>query len=284
MKPSIILKTLSATLLVMSLAAHGAIDRTLEQSFPTAPGTSVRIDIHSGPISVKVGEPGRVTLRVEQTIAASSDAAADEILSAFAVSALQTGDSIVFTSKRPQSGWSWFRSWVRSWGQSELKLRVHLTVPADANLDLDTAGEAIRVDGETTGSLRADTSGGSIKVTGGSGKLNLDTAGGSITVERALGALRADTAGGSIRVGYVGPDASDVNCDTAGGDIDIGVDLAGKFNLNADTSGGRVTVEGLKFEATKQNRTTARGTINGGGARLLADTSGGNITITAAKE
>lgn len=282
MTPSSLIKILSAALLAASLAAHGAIERTLEKTFPTEPGISVRVDVHSGPISVKVGEPGQVILRVEQTIYAASEAEADEILSKFAVSARMENGDVVFTSKRPRSGSGW--SWLRGWGDSELKLKVSLIVPADTHLDLDTAGGSIRVAGETTGNLRADTSGGSIKVGGGTGNINLDTSGGSISVGRTFGSLRADTSGGSIEVGYVGPDATDVNCDTSGGSIGIGVDPRGKFDLHADTSGGRVSVKGLAFEPVKKGRTHARGPINGGGARLRADTSGGSITISAAQE
>jgi DUF4097 and DUF4098 domain-containing protein YvlB len=110
----------------------------------------------------------------------------------------------------------------------------------------------------------------------------LDTSGGSITVARALGSLHADTSGGRIEVGYVGPDARDINLDTSGGSISVGVDTAGRFDLSADTSGGRVNVEHLPFEAKKKSSTHASGLINGGGAPLRADTSGGNITIKAA--
>jgi len=278
MNTSSFLKVLPVALLATAFTATASIDRTIDKSFSTAPGVKVLVDVGGASISAKVGEAGKVGLRVEQTFDASSEAEADEILSKYDITVSQEGDTIKFVSKTRKSGWSW-----SNLGGRELKQKVFVTVPADANLDLDTSGGSIHVDGETSGKLRADTSGGSITVGGGTGDLNLDTSGGSITVGRALGKLRADTSGGSIRIAYVGPEVSDVNCDTSGGSITIGVDPKGAFDLNADTSGGRVRVEGLPFEATAQSRTHARGKINGGGARLRADTSGGNITIETAK-
>lgn len=99
----------------------------------------------------------------------------------------------------------------------------------------------------------------------------------------ALAKLRADTSGGSIKIGYVGPNARDINADTSGGSIRIGVDPEGKFDLKTDTSRGSVKVDGLRFDAIKKSRTHAEGLINGGGARLRAYTSGGGISIYAAE-
>jgi hypothetical protein len=244
-----------------------------------APGANALVDISGGSIHVNVGPAGRIDLKVEQTVRVSTDAEADSVLDDYEIIADLDGNTVRFIAKSKRKGWSW-----SDMGGSKLRQKVFLTVPADTNLNLDTSGGSIGIDGEVSGTVRADTSGGSINVSGGSGDMNLDTSGGSITVGRALGRLRADTSGGSIRVDYVGPNASDVNCDTSGGSIHVGVDPGGNFDLNADTSGGRVTVEGLSFEPTVQNRTTARGRINDGGARLRADTSGGSITIKAAKE
>jgi hypothetical protein len=280
MKPSFLSKAAVAAFLASALVASASIDRTIEKSFPTKPGAKLIVNISGGPITVKVGEAGRIDLKVEQIVNADTDAEADEILGLYEIVAEADGDTVKFITKSTRKDWKWsgFASGPR------LKQKVYVVVPADTNLNLDTSGGSIGIDGEISGTVRADTSGGSINVSGGSGDMNLDTSGGSITVGRALGKLRADTSGGSIRVGYVGPDASDVNCDTSGGSISIGVDPRANFDLNADTSGGSVRVSDLNFDARKKSRTKASGRINNGGARLRADTSGGSITIKAAKE
>ncbi|HEY5551987.1 MAG TPA: DUF4097 family beta strand repeat-containing protein [Opitutaceae bacterium] len=279
MKPLFFPKAALAALLATALVAGAEIDRSIEKSFPMEPGAKVLVDISGGSISVKVGDAGRIVLKVEQIVKVSTEAEADAVLADYDITAEADGDTVKFITESKRKGWSW-----SDMGRSKLRQKVYLIVPADTHLNLDTSGGSIGIDGEISGTVRADTSGGSINVDGGTGDMNLDTSGGSITVGRALGKLRADTSGGSIRVAYVGPNATDVNCDTSGGSIHVGVDPSGNFDLNADTSGGRVSVVGLPFEPTVQSRTHARGRINDGGARLRADTSGGSISITAAKE
>jgi hypothetical protein len=279
MNPLSLLKATMVAVLASALVASASIDRTIEKSFPMKPGAKVLVNISGGTINVKVGEAGRIDLKVEQIINADTEAEADEILAKYEITAEADGDTVKFITKSQGRDWKWsgFASGPR------LKQKVYLVVPADTDLNLDTSGGSIGIDGEISGDVRVDTSGGSINVSGGSGDMNLDTSGGSITVGRALGKLRADTSGGSIHVDYVGPNAGDVNCDTSGGSIHLGVDAKGNFDLDADTSGGRVTVEGLPLEVHKKSRTHVSGKVNAGGARLRADTSGGSIKIEAAK-
>jgi len=275
MKPLFFPKAAVAAFLATALAASASIDRPIEKTFPTKPGAKLVVDVSGTSITVKVGGSGQIDIKVDQSINASSEAEADKILEDYEIKAEIDGNTVRFVTKRKDRGWSW-----TGW---KLRQKFVATVPADTTLDLDTSGGSIKVEDEVSAEVRADTSGGSINVAGGSGDLNLDTSGGSITVGRALGKLRADTSGGSIRVGYVGPNASDVNCDTSGGSIHIGVDPEGNFDLDADTSGGRVNVQGLSIDVHKKSRTHVSGKVNAGGARLRADTSGGSITIEAAK-
>jgi hypothetical protein len=278
MKPSLFPVAAAAAFFASALVSSASIDRSIEKSFPTQPGATAVVDVSGASITVKVGDSGRIDLKVEQLVNVSTEAEADAVLENYEITADIDGNTVRFISKSKRKGWSW-----SDMGGSKLRQKVILTVPADTQLNLDTSGGSIRIEGEIAGNVRADTSGGSIDVSGGSGDLNLDTSGGSISVGRALGKLRADTSGGSIHVDYVGPNASDVNCDTSGGSIHIGVDPSGNFDLNADTSGGRVTVEGLAIDIHKKDRTHVSGKVNAGGARLRADTSGGSISIKAAK-
>jgi hypothetical protein len=256
------------------LVASAAVERKIEKTFSIAPGAIVKIDISGGSIESSVGEPGAVKLTLNQSFRyAGSSEEADRVLRDYDVTFHKEGEN-VFLRVRSKHRISWGNN-------SALKTSVRLVVPSDVRLDLDTSGGSITSRGEMKASVRCDTSGGNITVDGGSGALDLDTAGGNIWVGRALKSLKADTSGGRIEVGYVGPDASDVNLDTSGGSISVAVDTTGRFNLVADTSGGRVNVENLSFEATKKSHSHASGPINGGGALLRADTSGGNITVKA---
>lgn len=165
MKPSFLRASLPATFLSIALAANASIERPIERTFPTAPGATVLVNISGGSIVVKVGEPGGVALRVEQTLNVSTDAEADKILADYEIIAETDGNTVKFVTKSRRSGSGWFAD-LR--GQ-RLRQKVFLTVPTDTDLDLDTSGGSIKVEGETSGSLRADTSGGSITIEASNG-------------------------------------------------------------------------------------------------------------------
>jgi hypothetical protein len=266
-----------ASACVEALSMAPQVDRRLERTFQASPDSVVTVRITGGPITVETGGAGSVHLVLDQRVEASSEAEADEILGAFEISATQQATEIVLLGRaRRDNGSS-----VRRRNQ-RVQLSARLTVPPNVRLDLDTSGGPITVRGERTASVKADTSGGPITVDGG-GELDLDTSGGGIRVGRALSVLHADTSGGGITVDYVGPAVSSVALQTSGGSIRVGVDRAAKLDVRAATSGGGVTIEGLALETRTLRRSSASGTINGGGGgRLTAHTSGGSIQIRSA--
>jgi hypothetical protein len=101
-------------------------------------------------------------------------------------------------------------------------------------------------------------------------------------VGRASHSLRARTSGGSIRVEQVDSSATDVDVSTSGGSVRVGVSEDARMTIDASTSGGRVSVNGLALEPSQRSRTHVSGRINGGGGRLRASTSGGSVTISRA--
>lgn len=269
---------LALTLVLATTAtASASITRTRVENFLVEPGTHIEVKINGGPIIVKVGPPGQVHIELIQTVGTDSEKVADNLIAKTSIIE-QNGQRIrvVLESEGYNLSWSWLHSWLHG------DRGVRLIVPAKVDLNLDASGGPIKVDGEIQGELRANTSGGPISLTGGTGKLDLDTSGGSISVDRVFHQIHADTSGGSIRIGYVSPDVMDVDADTSGGGISIGLDPAGNYDLHADASGGSVNVKELQFEASRMDRTHAEGKVNRGGARVRADTSGGNVEIHAA--
>lgn len=268
---------LISLLLAATLPCYAKIQRTVEKTFPLPAEGSVKVNISGGSINVVIGDTDRVEVELTQTFRTNSESEADEISEQYDIILEQRGQEIKIAATHDKSGRWWKNSNHRGSGFS-----ARLTVPAYAKLDLDTSGGSIKIRGETSSDIRANTSGGSIDITGSSGDLHLDTSGGSISVEKALGKIHVDTSGGSITIRYVGPGSAGVHADTSGGGIHIGLDQSGAYDIVADTSGGSVRIEGLNFKATKQDRTHAEGTVNGGGVKVYADTSGGGIVIRGA--
>lgn len=267
-----------ALALAVTANASANITRTRVENFTVEPGAHIDVKMNGGSINVKIGDVGQVHVELIEVARTNSEKEADELIGNSPPIIEKTAQGVHVTLQPESLKFHWF-GWHSDRG---VQYSVNLTVPAKADLNLDTSGGSIKVDGEVQGELRADTSGGSITVTGGTGNINLDTSGGGITVDRVFRQLHADTSGGSIHVGYVSPSAIDVNVDTSGGGISIGLDPAGNYDLDADTSGGNVNVRDLAFSASNIKRAHAEGKINKGGTRVRADTSGGSIDIHAA--
>jgi hypothetical protein len=257
-------------------SGESGLERRTERTFDVAAGSIVRVSIAGGPITVTTGPSGKVHATLLEEVFAHSERDADEALANLESVVAQRGDEVEVTGRRKRSGFWEF------WNGRRVRFTATLAVPPDVRLDVDTSGGGIRVHGERTASVDADTSGGSIAVDSGT-DLTLDTSGGGIRVGQALGSLDADTSGGSITVEYVGASASDVRLNTSGGGIRVGVDPRAALTIDAGTSGGGVSVNGLPFEPQSRDRNHAHGTMNGGGGRLTASTSGGSVRISAAR-
>jgi len=114
------------------------------------------------------------------------------------------------------------------------------------------------------------TSGGSIHLSGVSGKQNFSTSGGSLHVDNVSGTVRGRTSGGSI---YVQDSKEDIDLATSGGSIEA-KDCEGKIFLS--TSGGSLLLKDLKGTV---KAATSGGSIDGKdiSGELAAHTSGGSI-------
>jgi len=266
-----------ALLFAVSLNALANVTRVRVENFSVEPGAKINVKVNGGSIGLKIGPPGQVHVEMVQVADTDSEQEADEMIAKAQPIIEKTVNGVRVALHEGYKQWSWIG---RNRG---VNFSVNLVVPAKVDVDLNTSGGSIKVDGEVQGELRADTSGGSIAVSGATGKISLDTSGGGITVDRVLKQLHADTSGGAIHIGYVGADVMEIGADTSGGGISIGLDPLGNYDIHADTSGGSVRIKDLAFDASKKDRTHAEGKINRGGAPVRADTSGGNIEIYAVR-
>ena len=151
-----------------------------------------------------------------------------------------------------------------------------IKLPARFNLDVETQGGDIGVEGALQGEARLTTAGGDIHTTDISGPIKVETAGGGITLGNLGARAEARTAGGSIQVGNVRGDA---NVETSGGEIQVGqVD----GTLRAETAGGDVVIVGAAGQVVAQ---TAGGQIQVGptGGSVRAETAGGSIRLQGAR-
>lgn len=170
---------------------------------------------------------------------------------------------------------------------------IHLQ-DTEGDVDVQTSGGDLRI-GQVGGRVRARTSGGNINVAGAEGNLDVSTSGGNVRLGRILGAVEAHTSGGNIDVDEVG---GPIDAQTSGGSIQARITKQPAADSRLKTSGGNVTVYlaeglGLEIEANADGGTVqsevpivskgslredhVRGTIGGGGPRLVLE--GGFVQI-----
>lgn len=304
--------SLLAGLFVASVAvASAAIERVVEKSFTVGGAGLLKIETQGGSIKVQPSSDSVVKITARQSIKASSESEADELLKGLELTFDQSGNNVSAVARyEGQKERGWFKSWP------PVQVSFTVSVPAAFAAELKTSGGEIAV-GDLQGKLMARTSGGSLKfgnmggevegstsggsitlgsasgpvvlnTSGGSinvgrvtGTAKLSTSGGNIRIESASGMVRASTSGGSIRAGIDGQLSDDSSLTTSGGSVRVTVNKGVKFNLDASTSGGGVDVSGFSFESVSQSRSKAVGRVNGGGPQLKVRSSGGSVSVRA---
>ena len=168
------------------------------------------------------------------------------------------------------------------------------------DIHADTSGGNITAK-DCDGTTNLNTSGGRIEVTGGRGKLNADTSGGNVTVLNRVGdakvessggklrlgnisgSLSADTSGGSVSAILPSPVAGDVRLETSGGSITVVAPSNAALTIDAETSAGSVRSD-LPISRIHADDDSLKGTINGGGTKLVLRSSAGSIEIVSAEK
>jgi hypothetical protein len=164
------------------------------------------------------------------------------------------------------------------------------------NLNGETSGGSIRV-ADCEGTLKVNTSGGGIDVSGGGGSLDgstsggsvdvkdfhgpahVETSGGGISLANVTGRVNGSTSGGSITARLSSETAEDVHFETSGGGVTVQVPESWAFNLDAATSGGGVSSDLPVTVVGKTERSSLKGSVNGGGKSMFLRTSGGSIHV-----
>ncbi|HEY3662964.1 MAG TPA: DUF4097 family beta strand repeat-containing protein [Chthoniobacterales bacterium] len=166
------------------------------------------------------------------------------------------------------------------------------------DIHADTSGGDITAK-NCDGVTNLDTSGGRIEVTGGRGKLDVDTSGGNVTVLNRVGDTKVESSGGKLRLGNISgklhaetsggsvsailpsPVAGDVRLETSGGSITVLTPRNAALTIDAETSAGRVRSD-LPISKSSSDSDSLKGTLNGGGTRLVLRSSAGSIDIVSA--
>src|ERR1044071_2335396 len=149
---------------------------------------------------------------------------------------------------------------------------------ARGNVLAHTSGGSITV-GDTEGYVDAKTSGGSITIAHANGEVAAHTSGDSIRIQDAAGAVNATTSGGSIHASLSQQPKADSRLSTSGGGVTVTLARNIGVELDAHASGGGVNSDVPITVMGRQDDDTLRGSINGGGPKLVVRSSGGGIHV-----
>ena len=310
MKSLLPLLTLGA-LLAAPAVLQAKIIRTVEKTFTVQPGGNFKASTQGGDIVIQTAETNEIRITAKETIRASSEKEADELLEKLSLTFAQQGNDVTVEAKyesRPPG--LHFGNWP------PVNVGFTVTLPKNFNVNLNTSGGDIRV-ASLTGNARARTSGGNLRFEGIDGEIDAHTSGGDITLREGTARAKLGTSGGDIEIDRVGgptevstsggditinsvtqlisattsggnvkatitePLKQDTVLSTSGGDVRVHVVKNAGFELDASTSGGDVNAEGLTLTISKggMGRSRLVGSVNGGGPRLKLRSSGGDIVI-----
>jgi DUF4097 and DUF4098 domain-containing protein YvlB len=183
---------------------------------------------------------------------------------------------------------------ITDWKEA-LSISFRIYVPKNVSTDLSTSGGSIRLSGlsgkqefrtsggsldidDVKGNIHGRTSGGSISIENSSDNIDLTTSGGSVEAKNCEGKIRLNTSGGTLHLRDL---KGDIKASTSGGSIS-GKNISGE--LITSTSGGSIRLTDL---ACSLEASTSGGSIDveitALGKYVKLDNSGGNIDLQIPK-
>ena len=177
----------------LSSTALAATEEQINRHFTVQAGGKVVVEVDFGSINVSTNAGGEVAVDAWRKITRSSKSAEEEYLKTNPLEISQDGTTVTIRCRsKTGSNWSWT-------GRNQNQAKYTITVPAQFNASLKTAGGSIATSG-LTGEVTAHTSGGSLHFAGLHGPLDGNTSGGSIQVGDCDGTVKIHTSGGGIDV------------------------------------------------------------------------------------
>ena len=270
---------------VMTLAAPARADQW-EKTYKLTGKPDLRVDTNDGAIEVSSSSSPEIHIRVWTS---GWRISIDEVR---VTRETQAGNRVEIEVRVPRSRWSWgFTSIHR-------EVRIELSVPRDANMDLHSGDGHITARG-VNGDIRLDTGDGSVTADDMHGNLRFHTGDGHIDASALDGSLDADTGDGHMRIrgrfdalrlrtgdGSITAEAmtgskmrGDWSVQTGDGSITLRLPDGFAAELDAHTGDGSISSQLPITVSGALNRTSMHGQINGGGATLVLRTGDGSIRI-----
>ena len=153
-------------------------------------------------------------------------------------------------------------------------------IACEGKTSLDTSGGHIQVK-DGSGDLDADTSGGNVTVLNLAGNAKVDSSGGKLRLANISGKLHAETSGGAISAILPATVSNDIHLETSAGAITVMTPPNAGLTIDAETGAGSVRSD-LPMSNVRTDDDSLKGTLNGGGKKLVLRSGAGAIEIISA--
>ena len=261
----------------------GSFERTLKVSGPA----DIDVNTGSGNITVRPGDGS--TVRIVGTIHAWARWLDGEGAARERVRRLEAKPPIEQNGNVIRIGHIEERELQRNVGIS-----YEITLPADSRVRTNTGSGDIDLSGirgpagantgsgnitiaSSTGEIRASTGSGNIRLDLAGGDVRASTGSGNIHASGLTGALRASTGSGNITA--EGKPGSAWDLETGSGDVTARLSFDAGFEVDAHTGSGGIRTNHPITMLGTFGKDTLRGTVRGGGPRLVIRTGSGGIRI-----
>jgi hypothetical protein len=242
---------LLVTLVLTSGLSMRGVQRVVQETYALPANGTVKIDSYRGFINVAVGDTPNVEIRVRSISQIEDKAEAQRALDTLQLRIEQVGGQIQVIATNPSE------TGIRLDIVELRKLEVYfeVVVPANCNLDLNTADGGITVD-SLAGNMKARTETGSIFFRQIHGDVEAVSQAGDIVVSRCSGSVNLRANQGNVRIGTVGGRAV---LETVNGDIEIMSAYSTVFAKVAagDISAGFAQIDGASSISTLVGDITA---------------------------
>jgi len=275
---------ITATAAVIAFIALPAHAEQWSKVYKVSGRPDVRVDTNDASIEVNSADANEVAARV--------------ITSGYAISPdevrierdTQSGNQIDLSVRVPRMRWSW--------SDSHRSVRVELTVPRNANLNLRSGDGHIRASGvsgeirietgdghiqatDLQGSVRLHTGDGHIEGSGMDGALDASTRDGHLRIRGRFDSLRLETGDGSVTADILPGSKLSSNWSIHTGDGSVTVRLADGLaaDIEAHTGDGSISSQLPLMVSGVLGRRDLRGKLSGGGPTLQIRTGDGSIRL-----
>ena len=233
---------------IKNVSVHAGASEEWTRHYPLARGGTVEIVNGDGPIEAVVGPPGVVDVAAVIEASAMTETRAKEL-----VHEMRLEESITLDHVRVAT--------ARREGRSGVDVRIKVTLPADARLEMTG----------NNGKLKADGFGAHVKAMVVNGEIELNGLGGTVDAAGVNASISAKMAE------VTGP----LRLEGTNGRIALEIPKTAKATLNARSVNGNITVAGLTVEeGTGRRIRTFESQINGGGPAIDIRVTNGRINIT----